>query len=192
VAPHTVDDPVSADADSVDLVAAKDFQFTIGDGSGLYGYNVLKLGGDGNCTYTFFEFVPDPDPKSEALNKYQWRRADFVVDAKTMADLRQALVDADFFRLKKEYHAPNIEDGTQRWAKVQASGKRKAVYCNNVFPTQFENIRGFVNERIIGTHTAEINAAKIIQLDRKDANMSRSIEPCALEMNPVARASCPC
>jgi hypothetical protein len=85
-----------------------------------------------------------------------------------VADLRQLLASVDVFSLKKEYHLVGMEDGTQRFAKVEASGKRKSVYCDNSFPPPFEKIRAFVNDRIIVAHVSEISAAKEIHLEAKD------------------------
>src|SRR5689334_16753846 len=53
---RTVDDPASADAGSVDLVGANDFRFTMGDGSGMDGYDVVKIDSDGRCVYTFAQW----------------------------------------------------------------------------------------------------------------------------------------
>jgi hypothetical protein len=165
---HTVDDPVSAEADTVDLVGAPDFHFTMGDGSGLGGFNVIKIGADGRCEYAFFELVQGKDAKGSPVLNLQWKRAEFTLDAKTLAEFRGMLAEVNFFAMKKEYIATNILDGTQRFAKVVASGKRKAVYCSNYFPPRFERIRVFVNDKIIAAHPAEIGAAKMIQPDRKD------------------------
>ena len=164
---RTVDDPASADAGSVDLLSAGDFHFTMGDGSGWSGYNVVKIGADGSCQYTFFEWVTDRDASGNEIRKPQWKRAVFSLDAGTLADLRKLLAEVDFFRLKKEYDA-NVEDGTQRWVKVEASGKHKGVYCNNHFPQPFKRICRFVNNRIIAAHPAQIAAARKIELDPKD------------------------
>jgi hypothetical protein len=163
----TVDDPVSADAASVDLIGATDFHFTFGDGSGWHGFNVVKVGPDGRCEYTFFTYGNSDDPETPALRVQKWRRAGFTLDPRTLAALRKRLADIDFFRLKKAYHA-NVYDGTQRFAKVEASGKRKGVYCDNHFPLPFQRPHAFVNERIIAVHPTEIAAAKPIQLERED------------------------
>ncbi len=157
---HTVDDPAIADARSVDLINAPNFRFTFGDGSGMDGFDVLKIGPDGQCEYTFIN-------PTERTGRLQWKRTAFQVDAPTLANLRKLLVDVKFLEMKKEYHS-NVEDGTQRWARVEASGKRKGVYWNNYFPADFMRIYDFVNQRIIGAHLVEVKDAKIIERDRKD------------------------
>ena len=155
----TEDDPVSAEAGSVDLVNAADFQFTWGDGSGMYGYDVVKVTADGRVTYTF------ADPPNNAT---KWKYAAFTLDAQTMTDLRKLLVGMDYFRLKKVYYDAGLADGTQRFVKVIASGKRKSVYCSNYFPSPVCDVQGFVEVRIIQPHSSEIAAAQQVQIDRKN------------------------
>jgi hypothetical protein len=123
----TVDDPASRDADSVDWQNAPDFQFTWGDGSGWHGYDSVKMSASGKVTYVF---------RDSADRGWAWKRAEFTVDSLTVRDLRQLLKDVDYFRLKQAYHAA-IEDGTQRFVKVEISGKRKGVYCTTTFPAKF-------------------------------------------------------
>jgi hypothetical protein len=164
---RTVDDPASADSGSVDLVGARDFRFIMGDGSGWHGYNVIKIGADGKSEYTFSYWVQGTDSNGSRIQTQHWKCAEFSVDAGTLAELRKLLAEVNFFKLKKEYDA-NVEDGTQRWIKVEASGKRKGVYCNNHFPQVFMRIYGFVNDRIIAAHPVEIGAAQEIELHKKD------------------------
>jgi len=164
---RTVYDPASAYAGAVDLEGAVDFRLTMGDGSGWGGYNVIKVGADGRCEYTFFVLGRETNSSGTAINTQQWKRAEFTLEAQTLAELRKLLAEVNFFKLKKEYHA-NVADGTQRWIKVEASGKRKGVYCDNHFPLPFMRVRGFVIDNIIRAHLAEIGAARTIQLDPKD------------------------
>lgn len=163
----TEDDPASADAPAVDLIGAPDFRFTFGDGSGWHGYDVLKVRANGGCQYTTHAVVSTTNPSGDVESKYQWRRAEFVLDPQTVADLRKLLKEIDFFRLKKAYYA-DVADGTQRWAKVEASGKRKGVYWNNHFPEDFERLHGFVKRQILAAHQPEILRARPVELDPKD------------------------
>lgn len=164
----TVDDPASADVDAVDLVGAPDFRFAYGDGSGWHGYNVLSVGADGTAVYTFFEYVPDTTAAGEPINQQQWRRAQFTLDAPTLAALRAELKQVDFWRLKKTYYNSAVADGSQRWAKVEAGGKRKGVFWNNSFPDPAERLDAFVKQRILGRNRAAIDAAPTIELNPKD------------------------
>jgi hypothetical protein len=164
---RTDDDPASADAGAVDLTGAPDFHFTFGDGSGLYGYDVLKVRADGTCRYTARGLVSTTNPSGDVESGYQWRRADFVLAPQTVTELRALLREIDFFRLKKAYHA-DVHDGTQRWAKVEASGKRKGVYWNNHFPEDFERLHQFVRQKVLAAHQPEILASRPIDLKPAD------------------------
>src|SRR6266550_3829995 len=50
---RTEDDPISAVADSVDLLRAPDLTFSMGVGSGRDGYDTIKIAADGQCRYVF-------------------------------------------------------------------------------------------------------------------------------------------
>ena len=163
----TDDDPASADAAAVDLLGAPGFRFTFGDGSGLSGYDVLTVGADGACQYTTHVTVSTTNPSGDVESKYGWRRATFTLAPQTVTELRTLLKDIDFFRLKKAYHA-DVHDGTQRWARVEASGKRKGVYWNNHFPDHFERLHQFVKQKILGAHRAEILASEPVEVDPKE------------------------
>jgi hypothetical protein len=151
--PETTSDPVPLLFSDSELLSAADFSFTFGEGSGRHGYNVVKVRPDDTCQYTFL------DP--------QWRRAEFSLDHQTAVDLRQLLMEVDFFTLKRSYHG-GVQDGTQWFVNVTASGKKKGVYCDNYFPSKVERIRHFVEKRIIEKHRLVIDKAAIIQLERKD------------------------
>lgn len=153
----TVEDPASRDADSVDWQHATDLRFTWGDGSGWHGYDSVKVFPNGNVVYVFRDY---------AGRGWAWKRAEFTVDPLTVRDLLQLLRDVDYFRLKQAYHAA-IEDGTQRFVKVEISGKRKGVYCNNNFPGEILRIKSFVEERVLGQHAHEIAQAQSVEVTRE-------------------------
>ncbi len=89
---RAIDDPMSAEADNVDLKGAADFQFTLADGSHWHGFDFLTVSSTGGCEYTFHD--PHETPS--------WKQSEFTIDAGTLAELRDVLADVDFFRLKKE------------------------------------------------------------------------------------------
>jgi hypothetical protein len=158
---RTDDDPISALADSVDLLRAPDFKFSMGVGSAHYGeMDTIKIAADGQCRYVFHGMVP---AWGAAIDP-RWRRAEFVIDSKTLADLRKLLVDIDFFRLKKVYRA-NVADGTQAWALVQASGIKKGVYCDNHFPKKFQKLQMFILKQVIRAHDLEMHNAPVIDIE---------------------------
>src|SRR5205814_114855 len=132
-----------------DLVGAPDFAFMMRDGSGWHGYNTIRVAADGRCRFVFCtrSLVTEPDGKT--FIDLKWRRIEFVIDQKTLMDLRKLLAEIDFFRLKKYYSADEIKDGTQRQVWVQASGMQKSVYCSNHFPERFQKVYTFVIEKLI-------------------------------------------
>jgi hypothetical protein len=142
----TEDDPASKDASGLDFLTAQGLVFTWGDGSGLRGYDVVKVRPDGTVIYTF-------QPRNAT-----WKRAQFTIDAPTQQALRQLLKDIDYWRLKKAYYA-SVADGTQRFVKVEAAGKRKAIYCSNYFPAEVIRIKQFVEARIISANSAAVGRA---------------------------------
>jgi hypothetical protein len=142
----TEDDPASYDAAGVDFLTAQGLAFTWGDGSGWHGYDVVKVQPNGAVTYTF-------QPQNAT-----WKQAQFTIDAATQQALRQLLKDIDYWRLKKAYYSPDA-DGTQRFVKVEAAGKRKAVYCSNHFPAEVIRIKQFVEARIIAPNSAAVGKA---------------------------------
>ena len=75
--------------------------------------------------------------------------------------MRKLLVEIDFFRLKKEYHA-NVYDGTQQWAWVKASGIQKQVYCDNHFPKPFQKLYKFIQDKVIRPHEQNLQNATVI------------------------------
>lgn len=160
----TEPDSPSARLSAADLLGAGDFEFRMGEGSGMYGYDVIKVGADGRCQYTALERTLTYDPVAKAYRRPGWRRADFTADPATVRDLRQLLADVGYGALPKGYHA-NVCDGTQWLVKAQAGGRRKGVYCNNHFPAEIIRLSAFVRDRIVAPHKAEIEAGQRIELD---------------------------
>jgi hypothetical protein len=146
-------------ANTVNVMGASDFKFSMGDGSGWHGYNTIKVCADGKCQYVFVD-----------RRGLSWRRGDFVVDPRTLRELRELLVEIDFFRLKETYHDPNIADGIQRWAWVEAYGMHKSVYCNNRFPEPFQELYTFVQKKVIRPHEEELQNAPMI--DQQEARQA--------------------
>jgi hypothetical protein len=145
----TEGDPVSAQASRVDLLHASDFQFTFDESGFGEKYKALTVTADGTSIYTFRTFTKVPQNK----------KAEFHIDSATMTDLRNLLLDLDFFRRKKSYVDRSIVDGTQRSITVTGSGIEKSTYFDNYFPEFEERIRTFVTTRILTPHTGDIDAA---------------------------------
>jgi hypothetical protein len=149
-------------------MAATDLSLEMGDGGGADRYNTIKIGPDGRCQYVFFDRVQITRPDGGIAFEQRGRRTEFVIGPEVLADLRKLLVEIDFFRLKKAYYA-DAHDGTQRWAKLEVSGERKSVYCNNHFPPAFQKLYSFVWDKIIGSHNKELQNAQVIDLKNDDA-----------------------
>ena len=154
----TEDETPEAFVDDAQVLAGEDFQFLMGEGSGRDGYDLVKLRADGSCEYTFGEWQ---------LQRKVWRRAEFQVAPETVADLRRLLVEVNYFRLKRRYHA-DAHDGTQWLVKARAAGRAKRVYCNNHFPAKIIKLSGFVRTRLLDPHRAEIAGAKAVELAPMD------------------------
>jgi hypothetical protein len=164
---RTVDDPISSIASSVDFMAATDLTLTMGDGSGWHGYNTIEIDSQGRCRFSFMQMKLVTMSNGEIGLGQRWRRAEFQISPQTLMDLRKLLVEIDFFRLKRGYHA-NVQDGTQRWARVKACGKEKRVYCNNHFPGSFQRLYTFVWEKVIEPQDGVLECAPDINLDREE------------------------
>ena len=154
----TVDDPASADARNIDWKNESDFIFTWGDGSGWEGYDTVKLRSDGTVAYVFRDHTRS--------SEWKWKRPQFSLEGDTVRELRDLLAAIDYFSLKQQYHAA-IMDGTQRFVKVEISGKRKGVYCNNNFPIEILRIKSFVEKRILAVHSVQIALAKTTSMTRE-------------------------
>lgn len=159
------DDPISAFAGSVDLVGAPDFAFRMRVGGWPYGYNTFKVAADGKCQFVFAtrSIVTEPDG-SDAID-LKWRRIEFVIDQKTLEDLRKLLVEIDFFRLKK-YYGSDVQDGTHRQIWVQASGMQKKVHCHMHFPNRFQKVYTFVIEKLIRPREKGLADAPVIDFEQ--------------------------
>jgi hypothetical protein len=139
---RTEDDPISAFAGSVDLIGAPDFALAIGYG-GHSGHNAIRIGSDGRCRYIYLETVEVTKPDGRIGLEHRWRGRDFEVGRQPVTDLRKLLVEIDFFRLKSAYRG-HVIDGAHGWATVQASGKRKRVYCINDSPEAIQKLFNFI------------------------------------------------
>ena len=139
----------------------KDFVFVLGQGSGWRGFNVLKVIAAGECTYSI-----------AGAEKGAWRRARFQLNESELDGLKKKLTELDVFAMKRGYSA-GIQDGTQWFVKVQASGQRKAIWCDNHFPANIVEISIFVGEKIIATHRREIEGATSVELKPEDVETVR-------------------
>ena len=156
------------------MLASPDFLFTMGEGSGMMGFDVIQIWPDGKCEYSYPDARPGlparpvtgpataPTTSSTALTP--WRRATLHIDPATVADLRRLLVDTGYFGLKKSYYATNVNDGTQWFVRARAGGREKAVSCNNHFPADAIRINDFVRTRVIEPNRVAVSGATPVDL----------------------------
>ena len=157
---RVVKDASKDPSDSTKILHAKPFQLVWQEGDGQYGYDTLKIRGDGKCSYTFWD-------KSVASDMgQQWKRAYFTVSDGTVRELRRFLVDARVHRLEKEYYA-NVADGATMFVSVQAGLYSKEVYCSNHFPSPIRRMRKFVQDKVLKPQRAALGSAASIA--REDA-----------------------
>lgn len=185
------DSPATRVPDAI-VLQAPDFLFTMGEGSGLKGFDVLQVGPDGKCEYSYPDYSlfstatprtatasatpPTSGPTTTSatatgaarlaaagVEMKRWRRAAFTVPPRTVADLRQLLVDSGYFDLKRSYSG-GVADGTQWFVRARAGGREKAVWCDNHFPADVIKLNDFVRTRIVGPNRESIGNTTTVQL----------------------------
>lgn len=156
----TSPDPASVDAHLVDLINAPEFRFAWGDG-GMGQYEVLVVSADGKADFTFPDGPHLPTPQNPEYIDFSWKRAQFIVDPATMKELRDLLAAVEYWKLNRSYTS-DVMDGTQWCFRVDASGKRKLVYCSNYFPPQTVRLIQFVRQHILANQKVPMAAAIVI------------------------------
>lgn len=138
-----------------EIKKANDLIFVLGQGGGWHGFNVLKIGSDGAAEFTF---------GGETTG--EWKRANFQFSTEEMLDLRNKIIELDLFALERMYSA-GANDGTQWFLKIQASGQRKAVWCDNHFPYPMVKLSEFIGKQLV-RHKTVTDKAEKIELKRED------------------------
>jgi hypothetical protein len=134
------------------LLAANDFVFVLGQGSGWHGYNVLRIDSDGHCEFTY---------GGEQTGK--WKRASFALSSDELVALKSQLIELNLFASNRAYLS-DVHDGTQWFVKLQANGRHKAIYCSNYFPAEVVKLSRFLADKILPQHKSEIDVAATIEL----------------------------
>lgn len=180
---ETEDDSPATRAPDADVLNAPDFLFTMGEGSGLMGYDVIQVWPDGKCEYSYplvsrasalslpaaaSTTAPTTpggavNPASTAVPLTPWQRATFTAPPQTVTDLRKLLVDTGYFDLKRSYSG-GVADGTQWFVRVRSGGREKAVACDNHFPADVIRINDFVRDRIVVPNRASITNPAAVRL----------------------------
>jgi hypothetical protein len=193
------EDVPSSVAGDVEAVSAPNFLFTMGEGSGLHGYDVIQIWPNGRCEYTFPDVRPlmfrppaatrpATAPASPPADLYPFRRAVFAVQPQVVADLRQLLVDIDYYNLKRAYRAPPdptatppaasakpadgaappppVAAGNQWFVRVRVGSKEKGVWCDNHFPRTIIKLNDFIRDEIVEPNQAARGLARPIDLPK--------------------------
>jgi hypothetical protein len=128
---ETEEDVPSSKADDVGAASSPNFLFTMGEGTGLRGYDVIQIWPNGRCEYTYSDArspldnspaqarlarAPAPSPADLA----PFRRAIFAVNPQVVADLRRLLIDINYFNLKRAYRAPPSPTASPPAASAQS------------------------------------------------------------------------
>jgi len=194
---QTEEDVPSSIVGDVEAVSASNFLFSMGEGSSLHGFDVIQIWANGRCEYTYPDVrsqldaspakaTPASGPALSTTDLVPFRRATFSVSPQIVADLRQLLVDVDYFNLKRAYRAPPspavnppsaaarpadgaaepppVENGTQWFVRVHAGSHEKAVWCDNHFPRQIMKLNDFVRTEIVDPNTTARSLAAPIDL----------------------------
>jgi len=135
------EDLPSSVAGDVEAVSGPNFLFTMGEGTGLHGYDVIQIWANGRCEYTFPDVRPLMNPLPATTTQpttapgltpadlAPFRRAVFAVNPQVVADLRRLLVDIDYFNMKRAYRAP--PDPTANPPAAQPAEGATPVPVNN-------------------------------------------------------------
>ena len=164
------DDLPSNVAGDVEIVSSSNFLFTMGEGGGLQGFDVIQISPDGSCLYSYSDpaslsptQLPLTRPESSARPANPWRQVRFQVPRQTVTELRQLLLDTDYFNLKRAYRSP-LKDGAQWFVRVRAGSHEKSVWCDNHFPRDIMAINDFVRTQIVEPHEGARGVATPVDL----------------------------
>jgi hypothetical protein len=120
--------------------------FIMGEGSGWHGYDTFKLAADGNAVYSF--------------QREGWQELHFTIAPAAVAELQRRL-EAGFFALEDRYDDREVMDGTQWFVKVRWNGRKKRVFCDNLFPDAIRALSAFVHESLLPTGRALERAPRV-------------------------------
>ena len=113
-----------------------DFAFLMAWGSGLHGFETLRLASDGRATLLH-------------RNEDRWWLVKFRVPQTEVDALRAELDRVGYFSLKARYSIGAI-DGDQWFVKVRVGQRRHAVYLDNEFPEPMEELSNYVRTHLLG------------------------------------------
>lgn len=150
-------DPLPAKTAGTPIVVSdsSQFVFLMGEGSAWHGFDVVRVGSKGECSYTFSEL----DYNTERV---VWREAHFEIPRETLLELKQQLNEVAFFSLQDKYKGPADSGRTQWFFKVRIGSQEKSVFLDNEFPLQAMKLEKFVSEKVLDPHRSEFKTAAVI------------------------------
>lgn len=111
------------------VVAADDptFRVAFGNGSGMEGYSILIVEGDGRCQ----ALHGAPLDRSGEYSG-EWALYEYRIEPGRAARLKAEVEHRGILRLPSKFIHPRRADGWQKFVKVWIDGRRKSVYCSNL------------------------------------------------------------
>lgn len=134
------------------LILADDFTFAFGYGSGLQGYDIIRVQADGQCVYTF-------NARYHLPGQEGWRQHRCQAAPASIEVLRQALRDTQFNRWHAAYYDTNVEDGTQAFFFASGGSRVKTVSCSNHFPVHMDTVSQVLDEQFLNTQRPKLPSA---------------------------------
>jgi hypothetical protein len=137
------------------VLGSGNFAFLMGAGSAWHGFDVVRVGSKGECSYTFSELNYDTE-------RVIWRAARFEISRETLLELKEELNEVAFFSMEDQYKGPAEAGSTQWFFKVRIGKQQKSVFLDNEFPLQAMKLEKFVSEKVLDPHRAEFKTATVI------------------------------
>ncbi|MCA9672241.1 MAG: hypothetical protein KC503_41895 [Myxococcales bacterium] len=135
---------------------SKDFALLMAWGSGLHGYDVLRIDARGRAVMTFQRRQLRVNRgqlkgvgRGEVYIRVRAARYTFYLDRKQQRDLRQLLAREKAHAIAPRHVDANVEDGTQWHFKLRLGGTTRRVYCSNQFPPALRRISQYLRGKVL-------------------------------------------
>jgi hypothetical protein len=139
-----------------------DFAFVLGQGSGLRGFDVLRVTSTGECWFTF-------GPRDHRGRRVV-RSARFELSPGELAALKAKLTEIRIFTFKERYHDYGAVGGDRWFIKVREGQERKVIYLENTFPIPLAILVNFIHRSYLEPRRALLKDAERIEYDRAREN----------------------
>jgi len=155
-------DPPSAD----EMQNTKSLIFIMGVGSGLYGYDAIRISDDGSGLMMFVKYE-QKRVGNKMLPSPTWWLASFKLSKEDVLYLRSSIADNKGLMSRDAYHA-DLCDGTQAFVKLKLDGRPTSVYCNNHFPATLRRLHEAIKSRFGETLRAATKEARQLTNEERD------------------------